>query len=117
MSDESAASHEASAARLAASLAYCPHFGEVLAGCALRTRSGAVFWGASLGTWAGLGAVSPLAMALVSLSAQGGGPSDIAGATWATAGASTPEADHLKTEDAELLRFIAPGIELAAATP
>lgn len=70
--------------------AYCPHFGEVLAGCALRTNAGVLVAGSAIGTWSGFGAVSPLEAALASFGGHGLGPEDIANVVW-VAGSSSAE--------------------------
>merc|ERR1712217_238920 len=95
------------AALTAASHAYCPHFGEVLAGCALRSTTGQVFPGSSIRTWSGNGGITPLAMALIGLGAHGGTPRNIHSVTWIAKNASA-ESEMLRAEDEALFMKMAP---------
>lgn len=97
-----------SVARTCAVRAYCPHFGEVLAGCALRTAADVICGGSAIGTWTGYGRVSPLAASLVSLGGKGLGLGDITDVIW-VAEQNTPEVQSLRCEDEALLKSLAPG--------
>lgn len=100
-------------ARAAAERAYCPHFGEVQAGCCVVIAGGLLLPGSSAGTWTGFGGISPVAAALVALGARGGEPSDIVAAAWtATRRSSRPDIQRLREADRELLRQIAPAASL-----
>mmetsp|Transcript_61168 Transcript_61168/g.122618 ORF Transcript_61168/g.122618 Transcript_61168/m.122618 type:complete len:110 (+) Transcript_61168:585-914(+) len=97
-----------SVARTCAARAYCPHYGEILAGCALCTSSGIICGGSSIGTWSGYGGVSPLAAALVSLGGKGLGTGGIVDAVW-VAERDSPEVQSLRSEDEALLKSLSPG--------
>lgn len=96
-----------SLARTCAARAYCPHFGEVLAGCALRTSTDQLCGGSSVGTWSGYGGLSPLAAALVSLGSKGLSAGDVVDAVW-VAESRSPETQSLRAEDEGLLRSLSP---------
>lgn len=96
-----------SLARTCAARAYCPHFGEVLAGCALRTSGGALHGGSSVGTWSGFGGISPVTAALVALAGAGGAPADVVDAVW-VAEQETPDVQKLREQDRVLLATLVP---------
>jgi len=87
-----------------------------LAGCALRTSSGALFSGSSISTRTGSGTISPLQVALVSMSANGAQTDGVVSAVWAAVatGGGSPGAGHagatvqLREQDEALLRAVAP---------
>lgn len=70
-------------ALVAAARAYCHHGDEVLAGCALRMKGGAMITGTSVNTWTGYGGLSPLEVALTALAARGKRLDEVTEVAWA----------------------------------
>merc|ERR1712046_349904 len=105
---------QTSLARISAERAYCPHYGEKLAGCALRTRQDVLFAGSAIGTWSGRATLSPLGVALSSLGDHGGSLEDIASVVWAGE-SQTPEVERLQQDDQALLQSLAPDVSFAVA--
>eukprot|EP00747_Dinoflagellata_sp_TGD_P183543 gnl/TRDRNA2_/TRDRNA2_38484_c0_seq1.p1 gnl/TRDRNA2_/TRDRNA2_38484_c0~~gnl/TRDRNA2_/TRDRNA2_38484_c0_seq1.p1 ORF type:complete len:345 (+),score=56.39 gnl/TRDRNA2_/TRDRNA2_38484_c0_seq1:42-1076(+) len=75
-----------------------------LVGCALRTADGVLYPGSTIGTRWGCGSISPVQMALVSMSANGACAEDVVSAVWATVGdPDCPKAAELREKDQVLL--------------
>lgn len=85
------------------------NFGEGSAGCALRTRQGQLFHGASISLQMGPlspGSLSPLQTALVSMGAYSVKPQDLASAVWAAGPGA--EVKNIESADIALLASLAP---------
>merc|ERR1712192_109423 len=110
--------YQASLASIAAARAYVPdttasssEAAAPMAGISLRTNAGALFAGSAIGTRRGLGAVSPLGTALVSLYANGVDAIEIQSAAWSAASPDAPEAERLRRGDAKLLEGLVPSAD------
>eukprot|EP00929_Paragymnodinium_shiwhaense_P108754 TRINITY_DN75092_c0_g1_i1.p2 TRINITY_DN75092_c0_g1~~TRINITY_DN75092_c0_g1_i1.p2 ORF type:complete len:100 (-),score=19.68 TRINITY_DN75092_c0_g1_i1:149-448(-) len=98
---------------LAAKVAYCPNFGEVLAGCAVQTKTGEIISGSSIGTWSGHGRITPLTAALASLGARNMSIADAERAVWVAASQSL-DVDEMRREDADMLQAVAPSLHFGS---
>eukprot|EP00930_Biecheleria_cincta_P031785 TRINITY_DN22039_c0_g1_i1.p1 TRINITY_DN22039_c0_g1~~TRINITY_DN22039_c0_g1_i1.p1 ORF type:complete len:110 (+),score=29.17 TRINITY_DN22039_c0_g1_i1:313-642(+) len=93
----------------AASTSYCMNFGEGSAGCALRTRQGQLFHGASISLQMGPlapGSLSPLQTALVSMGAHAVRPQDLSSVVWVAGHGA--EVKNMELADRALLMSLAP---------
>jgi len=100
---------QVSLARNSATRSYCPPVaaddgGPV--GCAVLTGANSLYAGFSIRTRSGLGSLSPLQSALVSLGANGADAADILKVVWT--GAETQATSELRQADEALLRTLAP---------
>lgn len=107
-----------SLARNSAARSYCPPGRDLHLGCAVRTTSGMLFAGFSIGVRSGDSGLSPLQSALVSLGANGRPVSDIHSVVWmAASGGDSDQAALLRRSDQELLQAIAPSASFAEILP
>lgn len=95
--------------RNSATRSYSPNSDGSAMGCAVLTRKNALFAGFSIRTQCGLGSITPLQSALVSLAASSGHASDIVKVLWtAVPDTSADLVGKFKSDDQKLLRVVCP---------